>query len=281
VRFGERVKLKRIQMGLSQRQLASRIKVSNVFLSKVEYGKTYPGPDNYSAFAKLLEVSIDELIDLITKEKAEDAKRKINEPSFLPKEQIERIALNDRNLFLKEVGRTRFFFPKDRYLIPQTLYELTVIEDDVLFGINDQRIYAGLFPKPFKYQGVENAIALAKRRARKGNREFASEQTLTFHTLHEVGHYRLHWLKNNNNSIKQEITDRPLYCSDGGRSPEEFQANRYAVAFLIPQEELFRILDGDKTINLTSEGKEFCNYFDVDLKTFEHRLKDLGINVKY
>jgi transcriptional regulator with XRE-family HTH domain len=290
VRFGERVKSARIQMGLSLRQLAIQLNVSAAFLSYVEEGKTYPGYSNYRAFAGLLGISVDKSIDLITKEKAEDAKRKINgfplfkkeeESRFLTKEEIERIALKDRNSFLTKVGRTRFFFPRDRNLIPQILYELTVVDDDVLFGIDNRKIYAGLFPRPFKYQGVENAIAVATHGIRKGAKDFVSEKTLTFHTLHEVGHYRLHWLTGNNNSAKQEVTDRPLECSQGDRSPKEFQANRYAVAFLMPREEIFTLLDGSKIINLTSDGEMFCDYFYVDVKTLENRLRDLGINIKY
>lgn len=280
MRLGERLNLVRTRKRQSLRDTAQLLNMDYSHLAKIEQGERFPSFKFYPAIANYLEVGTDYIIQLINAERTETAKAKVNKISFLSNNEIERIALNDRNTFLDKVGRTSFNFPNDKKRIPLKLYKLSVEEEDMLFGINDLRIYAGLFPSPFTYQETDNVIAVATQTVRNGRRELVSEKTLTFQVLHEVGHYCLHWLTRNDYSVKQMVADRPLHCSQGDNSPQENQANLYASAFLMPRDEIFMMLEGSKTFDFTSYGKRFCDYFYVEPWTLKKRLEYLGLRIK-
>jgi transcriptional regulator with XRE-family HTH domain len=280
VKLGEKINLVRTRKRHSLRDAAQWLNMDYSHLAKIEQGDRNPSLQFYPAIANYLEVDTDEIIRLVSVERVETAKNKLNKIPFLSNNEIERIAVNDRNTFLDKVGRTNFSFPSDVNRIPYKLYNLDVIESDMLFGVNDKRIYAGLFPSPFTYHEIENAIAVATQTVRNGKRDFASPKTIAFQVLHEMGHFRLHWLNRNSYSAKQTMTDRPLYCSQGDNSPPELQANLYASAFLMPRNELFEMLHGSRVFNFTSFGKIFCDRFYVEPWTLKQRLKDLGIRNK-
>jgi transcriptional regulator with XRE-family HTH domain len=277
--LGEKIKSVRKANKFSLRDLAARFGMNYSYLGYIEAGERYPGTSFAPQIAEFLGISVKELISSIYDEKAQQKSLNIKNTKFaISFEDIECLALNDRSIYLENVGRDRLIFPKDRNSIPQVLCDLQVVYDDILFGVDDSKIYAGLFPQGHFYQGETNVIAVATRPVQKVRS--VSESTKTFQVLHEVGHYRIHW---HNDILKKNLqfaTDRPLYCSSGDDSIFELQSNLYASSFLMPADEVKSLMGGRTVFYISTEAKKWCEHFSVEINMLSYRLKHLHIQVR-
>lgn len=94
-----------------------------------------------------------------------------------------------------------------------------------------------------------------------------------FTIAHELGHLFLH--------MGYMIDDELWNKSDGvvfnrrGNSESEMQANEFAAAFLMPEEEYCKIVNKNTTGNLVSIS-EVANYFNVSMDAASYRGKWLG-----
>ncbi|MBT9165001.1 MAG: hypothetical protein DDT23_01012 [candidate division WS2 bacterium] len=282
MRIGERIRRKRMEMGFSQRELANFLLgfKDHTMLAKIESGLRLPR-SSVLPLAKWLGIEENELWKSIIQERAEktyDSLKTVNQPSFLPMEKIEGAALEDRRQYLKITGGNEIKLPKDREKIVQVLFGLRVYYTDHLFGPAEERLYGGLFPEGCYYHHDDKVIVI-NNHSLKGE-GLVSEETKTFQVFHEAGHYRLH-LEGDAISFPVNLPpDRPVYCSSGGKyKPLEFQANAYASAFLVPQEELKEVIGRRTVLDLRRFEKILRLKFGVSKKTLLYRLRYLGIEV--
>lgn len=277
---GECLRSRREGLGISLRELAAQLRMDFTYLSYIERGERFPSLYLVNNLARFLEIPVDELARMIANDKTSAQMKKLNRNN-----DIEELANQDRATFLSKVYRDSFEFPRDRERIPWKLYGLKVIEEEMVFRTSaskpgDELIYAGLFPPPHNYRGESNIIVVATKNVRTAQRgEKTSEKTKTFHVLHELGHYRIHWLGRNENDIKVKGSGEPLYCSSGSQSPSEEQANLYASSFLMPRGEVYQMLGGRRSINLHRDGNLLCNHFFVEPYTLKYRLITLGFRI--
>ena len=80
--FGEKLKAARKEAGLSQEQFAEKMSVSRSAVAKWESDKGMPDVSNLKVMAKLLDVSIDYLLDEDEKLSFNETKEAINPESF-------------------------------------------------------------------------------------------------------------------------------------------------------------------------------------------------------
>lgn len=282
MRLGDLVQAERIRRGLSLRDLADKLYMNYSHLYRIEEGERFPLRRDYVlALADFVGKPPNEILQMVSNDKVQSQLEKIDEePKFLSIQEIESYADEDRKEFLTRIGRNQFNFPKDRKLIPWILYKLDVTEEEVLFGADTSEIFAGLFVGDYTYSGKKNVIAVATRNVVEEYGENVSVKTLAFQILHEMGHYRLHWLKQKNKVSAPQLSQKPLYCSSFDNSSRiERQANMYAGAFLMPRVEILSILGSKKSISMQKEGFDLCEHFFVESWTLKKRLKDLGIKV--
>jgi len=277
--LGELIKKKRGEFGISQREMAIQFGMDNSYLFRIEKGDRFPSIEFVPLIANFLGIEPEDLIRAIQEAKTLSKVSILSRiPPFLSLDKIEDIAKNDRNAYLKGMGKNHVDLPQDRDKIPKVLFGLNVIYDEILFGADNSLVYAGLFPDIFTYRDVPNVIAVSTRKVRDLNFREASEKTKCFHVLHEVGHYSLHW-KNSRGKNPTQVHDKPLYCSSGEKSSAEFQANAYASSFLIPKTEVYEVLGEKRIIEMRKEGKDLCDRFYVEPWVLKYRLKRLGFRV--
>ena len=276
--FGERLRKKRKEQRLSQRELAIQLGMDVSYLCLIENGRRNPSQNFAPVLAHFLGITPSEVIQLVNGEKTRAQAEQIKEVPLLSTAVIEAQAYEDREKYLYSVGRDEFKFPKDRDRIAWRLCQLEVREDDTLFGANNKRIYAGLFPGDYRYEGQAGVIVVATKNVRKDRPENTSEQSKLFHVFHEIGHFFLHWPRFKDKRSVLPMGE-PRFCSSGDRSPIELQANAYADAFLMPRFEVFRLLDNKRTFYMRRDGRVLCEHFFVEPWTLRLRLKKLGINV--
>ena len=280
MRLGKLLKDFREKNSLSQEDLAKLLGVDDTYVSKIENGKQLPGQSCYTSFTRVLGISFTVLIEAIYADRLEFAIRRYEEEApTISYGEIDSLAGKDRTRFLVSQRRDHLDFPKDRKSIPRQLCKLDIIEDEVLVGANNALIYGGLFVGDHSYLGTKNCIVIATKKVKGRHRKRASEQTKTFHTLHEVGHYQLHWL---GKIYKEDIVRAPdmaLYCSSGDNSPMELEANRYAATFLMPEEVIRFFLAGRTSFNMEKEGDHLCKNFFIEPWMLEKRLRGLNIRV--
>jgi transcriptional regulator with XRE-family HTH domain len=271
-------------MGLSQRQLSSLLGFKDhSMLAKIESGLRLPR--SYGSYvprlARWLDISEDELAKQIVEEKAEkefSSSKATFGATFLPLELIEELAFEDRKKYLMMTGADRIRLPEDREKIARVLFDLRVSYTDCLFGPSGEMLYGGLFPEGCYYHLVDKVIVISTHRVK--GEGLVSEETKNFQTLHEIGHYRLHLNEDISLFPTKLPPDRPVYCSSGARGKTlETQANLYASAFLLPLEEVTKIIGNRKIIDRREISKIFPVGSGVSRKTFELRLKSLGIQV--
>jgi transcriptional regulator with XRE-family HTH domain len=281
VTLGEHIRTKRRAEGLSLRDLAERLGIDHSTLAYIEQGRNLPSNEVIPGLASYLGFTEARVIVRRERERRERDLEQLadlqRQPPFLPPEQIESFANQDRATVLQHLRRDHFTFPYDRDLIPTLLCGLRVIYEPVLFGVTDTKVYAGLFVDDHPYHGESNVIVVATRNVRRRRWEETSQRTQTFHAVHEIGHHRLH--RQRATEIKFRLPDRPIYCSSGDKSPFEFQANAYAAAFLMPRDEIHRLIGHRHRVNMRREGKRLCDYFFVEPQMLRFRLGSLKIRV--
>jgi Zn-dependent peptidase ImmA (M78 family) len=283
MKIGERIRRKRIAMGFSQRELSGILGLGDhTMLAKIESGLRFP-KSSISVLAKWLGIEEGELRRLIDREKVEmiyTDLRSAKEPSFLPVEKIEEIALEDRRKYLEISGDDEIKLPEDREKIIQVLFDLKVYYENHLFGPTGESLYGGLFPEGCYYHDDDKVIVINTHWKRGKREDLVPEETKTFQVFHEAGHYRLHLQGGTIFPSVNLPPDRPVYCSAGGKyKPLEFQANVYASAFLIPREGLKEIIGRRTLIDLKKFEKILRQEFGVSKKTILYRLRYLGIRV--
>lgn len=282
---GKLIRQERLKQGLSERQLEEILGIDHTYIHKIEKGERLLNEKQVLGVAKWLGKPWDYLLNMVEDDRREIKRRKILAQALeiSPEEGTspDAIASNDRRVFLTLIGRETINFPDHWKRIPRELFGLYVIEEDAILGANDSLIYAGLFVGRHKYQQLENAIVVAKKYVKMLGSKTASPslKTKVFHVLHELGHYRLHWLMKEDQSSSGPMSHRPLFCSSGDRSPKEEQANLYASAFLMPRSEIFQIAGGRKSINWQRESKRLCESFFVEPYMLKFRLQTLGIRI--
>ncbi len=62
VRIGRNIKIARTRLGLTQSQIAEKLDVENVTISRIETGAQLPSIDRLGEIAKLLQVSLSSLV---------------------------------------------------------------------------------------------------------------------------------------------------------------------------------------------------------------------------
>jgi Zn-dependent peptidase ImmA (M78 family) len=87
-----------------------------------------------------------------------------------------------------------------------------------------------------------------------------------FTIAHEFGHYLLHFF------LAEEAPATPIWFARYGSSPIEWQANRFAAAFLMPQEK-FR----SEFARTNGKLSLLSGLFDVSRPAVEVRAKSLGL----
>ena len=283
MKLGKFIKEIREQQGLIQEDLARMTGVDNSYISKIENGQL-PSLVYCYRLAKALNMEYSEMERSYYEDKTELARKHALETSkidvpFRSYEEIDALAVKDRSYFLAPLERRYLDLPGDRGHIVQRLTGLQFIENELLFGANSSLIYGGLFVGDCTYLGKENAIVIATKEVKGKRKGEVSEETKTFHTLHEIGHYKLHVLGQVYRQAVPQPPETPRYCSSGDRSRMELQANRYAVAFLMPEEDIRYILADKRSFNLQQDGGRLCKYFSVEPWMLKFRLSKLGIRV--
>lgn len=273
---GELVFEKRRLMKLSQRQLGTLLQMDHTHLAKIESG--YRLPLRFiPALSDFLSISETDLRRMVWNEKLLNQL----EGPRIPTAKIEKLALRDRNIALRSLGRSKDFrFPSDRDQIPFKGWGLQVIHTEMLFSESVRQIFAGLFPKPFSFQTVTDAIVIVTNQVKKGRREAISDQTKLFQVLHELAHFRLHWFAGRVQNLTTTRADTPVYCSSGDGSLPELQANHYASSFLMPQEQIREYLDDKLSFSMRNSSQEACDRFHVEYWTLKRRLDDLKVKVR-
>jgi transcriptional regulator with XRE-family HTH domain len=279
--IGEEIRKKRRQMHLSQREASGLLGLEDhSMLAKIESGIRFPRGSVLN-FAEWLGIPANEILRRLGEEKIERNllnPKVMAKPTFLPIETMESMALEDRNKYLRIAGTDRINLPRDREKIPEILFGLRVVFADYLFGSEGDMLYGGLFPKGCYYHYTDKVIVISTHGVRKEG--LVSEETKTFQLFHEMGHYRLHLDEDVSLGPFRLPPDRPVYCSAGGAyKPLEFQANAYALAFLIPEAQI-RGLIGRRRIIDRQEFEEKLRFeFGVSKQVILRRLKRLGIQV--
>lgn len=279
--IGEEIRKKRMQMHLSQREAKALLGLKDhSMLAKIESGLRFPR-SSVSRFAEWLGIPENEVLRRLSEERTErkllNPKSKAK-PTFIPMETIESIALEDRNRYLTIAGADRINLPADREKIPKTLFGLRVIYVDYLFGPAREMLYGGLFPEGCYYHHADKAIVISTNGVRKEG--LVSEETKTFQLFHEMGHYRLHLDEDVSLGPVRLPPDRPVYCSAGGAyKPLEFQANAYALAFLVPEAQIRELIGTRGIIDRQHFEEKIRFEFGVSKQVLLRRLKHLGIQV--
>ncbi|MBK9156427.1 MAG: helix-turn-helix transcriptional regulator [Chloracidobacterium sp.] len=185
------IRKKRLADRRSLRGLAFPFDLTPSFLNRIEAGRRYASERFAPAIADFLEISPNQVLRIVAEEKLATQWARMEGISGSPQLRIERIAERDRSTYRRAVGREGLITAKDRFMIPRFLFDLEVIEDDLLFSSSDRRVFAGLFPGDFSYQGVKNAVVDATESLRRGRGFAATDRTKLFHVLHEIGHFQL------------------------------------------------------------------------------------------
>mgnify|MGYP004500543549 CR=1 FL=1 len=95
-----------------------------------------------------------------------------------------------------------------------------------------------------------------------------------FTVAHEIGHLFLHMGYRTNPELWKSVSDDLVY-NRSGQSDEEYQANEFAAAFLMPEDTFVEILNKNSngnTVNMAS----VANYFGVSVEAAVTRGKWLG-----
>ena len=253
--------------------------IDHTALCRYERGNRLPSADDLPLIADFLGISATRLArrvsELRASERSRDGEQKFR---FLPRRTIETAAESDREKFLRAVGKSWPDFPRDRDHLADVLCDLQVVYDASLRRSGGSQIFAGLFPPGSYYRDTSGVIAVATHAARRLESVEVSEPTKTFHVLHEVGHFQLHWRQMER--VPPAMPGAPMFCSSGDRSPLEFQANTYASAFLMPRQQLQQLLGSRKLIaSRSEESYDWCRHFFVEPWMLDIRLKSLGIRV--
>lgn len=82
--FSERLKKARKAKGISQKELALQLHISQQAYAKYETGKTSPNPETLARICLILEVSADTLLDIVKKESSFQSELVSLNPSFFP-----------------------------------------------------------------------------------------------------------------------------------------------------------------------------------------------------
>lgn len=273
--LGRWIRASRLTAGLSQRELAARLRINYAHLCRIESGLRRPGPESVVGLATFLGVPTDALLRLY----AEDhlAERRARQETQLTPAAIEELAQSDRATFDERSGRANLELPRDTTRIPGVLCGLGVIYEKVVFGAPNRQIRAGLFVGRHTYRDRENAIVVATEYIGSEGGDLR-EQTKVFQVLHEVGHFRLHWKASSEQTVTTPpIPDRALFCSAGDRTTIEEQANQYAAAFLMPAPRLLAAIGNRRTVNWDRNGPRLCELFSVTPWSLRYRLRRLGI----
>jgi len=245
------------------------------YLYRIEEGERTPSADRTQLLADFLGMRREEVLRSVEEQRLSSTPI-AKAPAFIPMETLEARANRDRMTFLQKVGRSRLRFPSDRNLIARVLCGLDVIEDQILLGAANRRVFAGLFPGAYEYRGTPSAIVVTTSAVRGNSKGEVSDKTKVFHVLHEIGHFQFHWKPT---AIMNHEIDKPIYCSSGDRTPAEFQANAYASSFLMPLSELKELIGDRKVFDIRHESRGLCEAFFVEPWMLEFRLRRLGIRV--
>lgn len=95
-----------------------------------------------------------------------------------------------------------------------------------------------------------------------------------FTVAHEIGHLFLHMGYRTNPELWKSVSDDLVY-NRSGQSDEEYQANEFAAAFLMPEDTFVEVLkrnSNGNTVNMAS----VANYFGVSVEAAVTRGKWLG-----
>lgn len=264
--------------GLTLRSCSAALGIDHTALCRYEVGERFPSANDARPIADFLGISREELEALISSERnLQRSRPEISQSQFLPLPAIEAVAANDRSRFLRTIQRSQLHFPRDRDDIPHYLFGLQVIYDSTLYGEWGKQIFAGLYPPGSFFREESGVIAVATLAAKRDRRTEVSEETKTFHVMHELGHYRLHWRASE--PIVPSTKYVPIFCSSGDHTQVEYQANAYASSFLMPRSELLAILNGRRVLNSQSDTTELCREFFVEPWMLRLRLNAIGIRV--
>ena len=97
-KLGERIKNIRIQVGLSQEELAKRMKINRVSLSQIENGQREVSAEEIARLSKIFNIPTDILLDLKQDVKVQLEEKKEIEPKVKKKRQEIRISVPQKNL---------------------------------------------------------------------------------------------------------------------------------------------------------------------------------------
>jgi Zn-dependent peptidase ImmA (M78 family) len=209
---------------------------------------------------------------------------------WLDKEVIKKHVEEARAEYSRLVGKS-ISYPIDSSHVLEVLFDIETIYDTFgcLNGI-EEGIIGCIFPdghvSPLgkdKQIFVNKSVIQGRGGMRVGNTVIKIpkfDPTLyndNFTVAHEgIGHYVLHFLK----GVTGENIDRPIFCRTSEQySPLEWQANFAAGEFLMPENEVIKILDGKKPgeiIDVELYQNGFRQYFDASRGMMEKRLKDLS-----
>ena len=100
-----------------------------------------------------------------------------------------------------------------------------------------------------------------------------------FTVAHEIGHLFLHMGYRTNPELWNSISDDLVYnCSD--QSDEEYQANEFAAAFLMPEVEFEDVLRQNSDLDIV-DMNSVAHYFGISVAEAVTRGKWLGILRRY
>ncbi len=102
---------------------------------------------------------------------------------------------------------------------------------------------------------------------------FQSQKRRRFTIAHELGHLFLHMGYLIDKELWDEQEDNIYHRS--GSSEQEYQANEFAAAFLMPQDEYLKVMD-ENTINNRVDTLKIADYFNVSIEAASNRGKFLG-----
>lgn len=189
---------------------------------------------------------------------------------ILSNEMIETQVSYDLISFQKKIKKA-IMWPIDLEYYIESLWGLNVLYDDNIIHPESKEEIVGYLSVPNKEIGIN--LSANK-----------NEGRINFTLAHEIGHVSLHSTLGQNFAItknKDTIYCRQLstYEQKANEWRLEQQANCYATNLLMPKSQIFKEINYNELVDLSTRASDLMHKFSVSRKALELRLYNFGFKV--